>query len=237
MDDAKYPQGNAFEVACEMRFGGTEVPVGAVLPGLLYSQLNDELDQIALTPAAAIPENVRRAEENLRYLATHRLFKNGGLSVLVGDQSLVVSNIRPYRGWASLLAAARRVFGAAIDTKLLGPIERVSVRYVNLFESPMGSDQLSLINAEIRIGNTVVTKESLNMKLEYGQNGVQTVVALQTQANVKSELPWGGNGDGLVFQSDILVQRVHNSITDVLESLELAHGRANDLYAELTRER
>lgn len=228
-------QGTVFEVTCEMRFGGAGAPASLVLPGMLFSAFKDELEHFDELPQASIPRTVRETDQNLKYITTHRLYKERGLHLLVGDHAVAVSAVGHYKGWDSLAESVKKVFGAAMASGVLGAIERVSVKYINYFPSAKGEDHLALVNANVRVGELTVSKEPMVLRLEHDYGDVNALIMLGSQMSISSEMPWAKGGDGLVLELDMVVTKSHDSMDEIEKSMSRAHTKANELYRQINR--
>jgi len=229
--------GHVFEVLCEVRFAGlSAIPAGAILPGFLFTQLQLEgmISKIEAQPQVAIPLAMREKDTNLRYLATHRMTGDAGLLVAVGDHSLSVSVVDAYAGWPDLQTKAKVVFSKALEVGAIGDIERVSVKYLNLFRADLGGDQSCLINAAFRVGSRTITSEPLTVRTEFKIGSVTTVVQITAQATLNSTLASVTGGTGLVADLDFIVIKPHSGIEEIMKSLNDAHEIALEFYNDLT---
>lgn len=237
MDHVK--TGHVFEVLCEVRFTGSPaLPAGVILPGTLFNQLlADQLvEKFEALPQASIPLAIRENDENLRYLATHRMSGVDGFIVAVGDHVLATSITDDYRGWADLRTKASKVFKHAMASGTLGTLERVSVKYLNLFPAKPTDDQLALINASMRIGKRTLSSESMQLRYDFKQDDIEAIIQIVTQANVQAQVGTF-HGSGLVLDMDFIVIRPHDSLEEVLDSLDRAHARAIEVYQDVTADK
>jgi len=229
--------GHVWEVLCELRFSGSpSLPAGVILPGYLFPLLKTEklVSTIEALPHAVIPLQMRESDDNLRYLTTHRMVGENGFLAAMGDHAVSVSITRDYEGWLDLRAKAERVFKHALASEALGTIERVSIKYLNLFPSGMGENQFSLINASIRLGSRSLTTEPTQLQYEFKVGNVTALIKIVAQAALQGQTGTKARGTGLILDMDLIVIRPHEGIDDIISSLDEAHQRANEVYQDIS---
>ncbi len=89
------------EAVWEIRFGTEgDLPVGEMLPGILYQILRGTYPTIVRLPAADIPRPIAQVDEALRFIPTIRLEGPPGtpFAIQVGDRVVSLNNRRPYSG-------------------------------------------------------------------------------------------------------------------------------------------
>ena len=118
-------------VLFEIRFTA-KLALSNILPGILFSKLGCE--NIEPTPHAQIPEQIRRADPNLKYLPLVAL-KWQRYQVLVGDSSVVLSCDIPYLGWTDFRTHILSLINELEQTKLISEVERYSLKYVDVIEN------------------------------------------------------------------------------------------------------
>lgn len=228
-------QGHVFEVLCELRFSGSpSFPASVILPGFLFTRLKKEnlVSKFEPLPQSGIPTQMREADDNLKYLTTHRMVGEKGFIAAVGDHALSVSITQDYNGWPDLRDKASKVFAHAITSEALGTIERVSIKYLNLFPSDLGQDQFRLIDGSVRLGSRTLTSESTQLRYEFQLGEVTASVNIVSQATLQAQVG-SFRATGLVLDMDFIVSRPHMNLEDVLSSLDEAHRRANETYTDI----
>jgi len=138
------------ECIFEVRFPPAKEGAGELLTGLLYSKLGD-FEKIDALPAANIPAPVRETDPNLRYTFARRL-SHGNERVFVGDRSAAFSQVGEYGGWTQFRAKCTRFLRALDETRLLGTMERYSLKFTNVIDSK----SLAPLNAHFELGGSTV---------------------------------------------------------------------------------
>jgi uncharacterized protein (TIGR04255 family) len=234
--------GHVFEVVCEIRFAGSkEFPTGVILPGLLYTQLHQSgvVGKFEPLAQAAIPSQIRLADNNLRFLPTHRMVGDG-VVVAVGDHTVNVSQVEGYAGWDTMRDLTRNVFAKSLESGALGQVERTSLKYLNLIPGELGTDHFGMINASIHVGSRKLSDQQAQIRTELLIDGLIAVVQMTAQARLERV---GGLDDGkplegqngLVLEIDVLCPKEFSGIDDIMDGLERAHAVAIQLYMDIVK--
>jgi uncharacterized protein (TIGR04255 family) len=236
MSERECVESTIYEALCEIRFSGGEVPASAILPGVLFSHFNGALGTIEQLPVASIPRPARDADPNLKYLVTHRLSGPDGLIVSVGDHAVSVSRSGKYYGWPDLREQTGTFFQAVLGTNLVGTIERASVKYSNIFPGTPGENHFALINGSVRLGSLEMTRETAQIRVDIEDGGLHSVVQVLTQAAYGTG-PGQLAGQGLLLDLDIIMDRTQKDFGEIMQSLDVAHAKANQLYTDISGEK
>ncbi|RQR81473.1 MULTISPECIES: TIGR04255 family protein [unclassified Burkholderia] len=161
----------------EVRFT-SKASIASILPGVLFAALN--ASRVENTPAANLPEAIRRSDANLRAMAIVKVYWNR-FYVLIGDESLAVGCQLPYPGWAEFRAAIEQVFKAAAGLNLIDQVNRCSSKYVDLLPEPGGLDQMNL---DIRVGGHKLTTETTSLRTELPRGKFLHIVQAIGPANI-----------------------------------------------------
>lgn len=100
------------------------LPVGDLLPGILYSNLKVEYPNLQLhrLPTADIPAPVAEVDPNLRFSAKYRMEEPGSPFLLqVGDRIVTMNCRKPYAGWSAFKERILK-FVDVIETSGLVPV-------------------------------------------------------------------------------------------------------------------
>lgn len=174
------------EAVCEIRFSGSGGAAPALLPGLLTSKFGSVVPKFEALPANSIPEPIRRSETNLRYAPLVRLLGDD-FAINIGENVISVSTApRKYPGWAALQPFALSVFDAATQAGILGTIERLSVKYVNLLPATKGDRAVSeATKLIVSFGDHSLLSEPLQLRGEIRSGNFVTVVQVISAATVE----------------------------------------------------
>lgn len=119
------------EAVVEIRFEPC-VPGDAVF-GLLYTGIREDFPQSEAHPVLQIPEMIRDQDPMLRYTPHYKLLKDN-FALQIGPRVLSISTVSGYPGWNSFTPMIKLILGKFFAANIAKNIERVGVRYINLFD-------------------------------------------------------------------------------------------------------
>lgn len=146
----------------EVRMGG-DPHLADLLPGVLLSQLESK-PEINRQLAAEIPYPVRSKNSDLTFVPVIRLdWPNFAISL--GDRNLVISCKMPYPKWPQFKMFILKVVDAVNGIGIEGPVERYSLKYVNLIQAPSMEAQIAKINLAVKVGDVEVGDDHFNVQV------------------------------------------------------------------------
>jgi uncharacterized protein (TIGR04255 family) len=221
------------EAVAEMRFGSSNGNLAStVLPGLLFNDLKGKYPSIQAHPSAQIPAELREQNPELRYLPTTAMVGTNS-SINISGRVLAVSFSKPYPGWDVFKAAILDVWHVARNSGVLGEIERLSIKYVNLIEAPMDSNQLDLTTIKVTLDDHSVTNEPTSIRSELREDRYLKVVNVVTHAQMLT----ADASSGLIVDIDIICNGPFaNSWGEVEDLLEDAHRIEKSVFFGLLKE-
>ena len=155
----------------EVRFV-SDAPAGAVF-GLVYHHLEEEEGATILElPALRLPSQLREHDEGLAY-QPHYQIDWDDFAVQIGPRVMVIACQLPYPGWGEFSQKIRSVVDALITSEVAQSIERVGLRYVNLFDGDV-LDQLK-VNIDTDAG---YTPHSLSLRMQMERNGFMNSIGI-----------------------------------------------------------
>lgn len=199
----------------EVRMGGDPHLVD-ILPGVLFGQL-DPKPRIERLPAAEIPKPIRSADANLAFAPLIRLDWQD-FAISFGDRSLVVACKLPYPKWRRFKQAILSIIGKVASAEIVGPIERYSLKYVNLIESIEVSEQIKKINMAIKIGDVSVSDENLSLQVHRAEGDTLHIMSIITGA--QGRLADGREIVGAVVDIDSIRMASFPNFSSFSEKLE-----------------
>lgn len=215
------------EAIFEVRFSPVTEGAGDVLVGLLYSGFPDYSKVIAL-PAAAIPREARDRDPNLRYQPSHQLAGEKN-RIQIGDRVVSLSEGAPYGGWGTLRSQILTLIAAVKATKLVGGVERYSLKYVNLIEAEVGK-QLSRINGKFEVAGAPASEQGFRFRTELVSDGFTSIVEIIPGAVVQIAAP-ASSKSGILVQVDVVrMSSVEDIWQDAQPRLEELHRKAKTLF-------
>ncbi|MCB1467635.1 MAG: TIGR04255 family protein, partial [Rhizobiaceae bacterium] len=181
----------------EVRMGGAP-QLADLLPGALFGLLTPK-PTLHRLPAAEIPQPIRDRDPNLAYSPVIRL-DWGKFTISVGDRNLVIACKLPYPRWPAFKEAILGIVARVAQVGIAGPVERYSVKYVNLIQAPTLADQIAKINLAVRVGDVEATDDHLSVQVHRNEGGTLHIMSVVTGAQGK--MPDGKTVFGVVVDID-----------------------------------
>lgn len=170
------------EALWEIRFTSTKPSVLDLLPGLLFKALPEKYPDIVRLPAADIPDFIVEHDPKLRYVPKTRL-EGGNHAVQIGKQMVALSCRRPYSGWKTFSADISELIKVVRDTKLIGQLERFSLKYIDLIELEQPPD-LACLTVELKLGGYELNMRLVQLRTEIKENGLIHIIQIASPAEV-----------------------------------------------------
>lgn len=206
----------------EVRFD-SDAQVSVVLPGMLFRELEGN-KSINRLPVSEIPQDMRRADPNLKYAPLSRI-EWGSFFVNIGDCSLSISCKYPYSGWKAFKPAIIKVIKGLESSGLAKHIERYSMKYVDLVPTADNREKVSMVNLDVTIAGHKLEKEPYQIRVEIPRGGLLNIVNIVSSA--KATLHTGISKEGLIVEVDTIVMLNSESISalvnDFPNKLEAIH--------------
>lgn len=205
------------------------LPVGDLLPGILYSALKVDYPNLQLhrLPTADIPAPVAQFDPNLRFSAKYRMEEPGSPFLFqVGDRIVTMNCRKPYAGWSVFKERIQKLL-KVIEGSGLVPIPlRHSLRYIDLLILYPAPD-LKALQAHFQIGQWGLQNRPLQMRVELPDDDCHHVVQIATPA--EANLP-EGRLQGTVIDLETLPSSPPSSWQDVLTQIDQIHDRSKAAF-------
>lgn len=166
----------------EVRLGG-EPHMADLLPGVLSSQL-DPKPTIQHLPASEIPRPIRSSDPNLAFAPVIRLDWRE-FAISVGDRNLVIGCKLPYPKWPRFKEAILDIVAKVAGFGIVGPVERYSLKYVNLIQAPTIADQIAKVNMAVRVGEVEASEDHLSVQVHRNEGDTLHIMSVVTGAQGK----------------------------------------------------
>jgi uncharacterized protein (TIGR04255 family) len=211
----------------EIRFT-SDVPAGAILPGLLFKKLggNKAPEQL---PLAQLPQPFRDADPNLQFAPLSRL-DWGQFYINVGDHSVSIGFNHPYPGWVTFKPAITDVMEALKDAGIVKSIERYALKYVDLLPATSLREQVAFVNLDVTLAGHKLEEEAFQLRLEIQKDGF--IHAIQVVSSAIATLQNGESRQGLVVDVDTIANQesisfdeLLNDLSDKLETIHLENKK------------
>lgn len=170
------------EAVFEARLGG-EPQLSDILPGALFGQLEPK-PVITRLSAAEIPRQLRANERNLIFTPVLRL-ELEKITIDIGDRNLVIGSKLPYPKWPTFKKSILDITNRIAEIGISGPVERYSIKYVNLIEARTIAEQIQKIAMSIRLGDLAVNDEHVSLKVHQHENDTLHLMSVLTGAQAK----------------------------------------------------
>lgn len=165
----------------EVRMGGTP-QLADLLPGALFGQLSPK-PSIQRLPAAEIPQPIRDQDPNLAFQPVIRLDWREFI-ISFGDRNLAISCKLPYPKWPAFRAAILDIVAKVAKVGIVGPVERYSVKYVNLIQAPTLAAQIEKINIAVKVGDVEAKDDHLSVQVHRSEGDTVHIMSVVTGAQV-----------------------------------------------------
>jgi len=205
------------------------LPVGDLLPGILYSALKLDYPNLQLhrLPTADIPAPLVHLDPNLRFTAKYRMEEpDSPFLFQVGDRIVTMNCRKPYVGWAVFKERILKLLAMVEGSGLVPLPLRHSLRYIDLLTLDPAPD-LKALQVQFQIGQWGLQNRPLQMRVELPDEGCEHVVQIATPA--EANLP-EGKLKGTVIDLETLPSAPPGSWQDVRNQIDEIHDRSKAVF-------
>lgn len=205
------------------------LPVGDLLPGILYSALKLDYPNLQLhrLPTADIPAPLVHLDPNLRFTAKYRMEEpDSPFLFQVGDRIVTMNCRKPYVGWAVFKERILKLLAMVEGSGLVPLPLRHSLRYIDLLTLDPAPD-LKALQVQFQIGQWGLQNRPLQMRVELPDEGCEHVVQIATPA--EANLP-EGKLKGTVIDLETLPSAPPGSWQDVRNQIDQIHDRSKAVF-------
>lgn len=205
------------------------LPVGDLLPGILYPALKVEYPNLQLyrLPTADIPAPVAQIDPNLRFSAKYRMEEPGSPFMFqVGDRIVTMNCRKPYAGWSVFKERILKLLEVIESSGLVPVPRRHSLRYIDLLILDPPPD-LKALQVQFQIGQWSLQNHPLQMRVEIPDEECNHVVQIATPA--EANLP-EGRLQGSVIDLETVSSSMPISWQDVSAQIDLIHDRSKAVF-------
>jgi uncharacterized protein (TIGR04255 family) len=205
------------------------LPVGDLLPGVLYSALKVNYPNLQLhrLPTADIPAPVAQFDPNLRFSAKYRMEEPGSPFLFqVGDRIVTMNCRKPYAGWPVFKERILKLVEIIESSGLVPTPTRHSLRYIDLLcLDPAPS--LNALQVRFQIGQWSLANRPIQMRVEIPEDDCNHVIQIATPA--EANLP-EGKLQGSVIDLETSSSAQPGSWHDVRAHIDLIHDRSKAVF-------
>lgn len=205
------------------------LPVGDLLPGILYSTLKADYPNLKLhrLPTADIPAPVAQFDPSLRLAAKYRMEEPGSPFLFqIGDRIVTMNCRKPYAGWPAFKERILKLLDVIESSGLVPAPMRHSLRYIDLLMLDPAPD-LKALQVQFQIGQWNLQNHPLQMRVEVADEDCNHVVQIATPAEANlSE----GRLQGSVIDLETFSNSMPSGWQDVREQIDQIHDRSKAVF-------
>jgi uncharacterized protein (TIGR04255 family) len=167
------------EAIFEIRYDG-DYP-GEALYGLLFDIFKQFPNKdMAELPIMQLPKQIRDNDPNLRYQPFYSVSDNK-FAFSIGPHSIVFSSLKPYGGWEAWNQFFAPIIATIQAIKIIKKVERIGLRYFNLFEVNI----FDHINAELTLEKQIITTSPCSFHMELDNENIHIILNVGNATNIK----------------------------------------------------
>lgn len=205
------------------------LPVGDLLPGVLYSALKVDYPNLQLQrlPTADIPAPVAQLDPNLRFSAKYRIEEPGSPFLFqVGDRIATMNCRKPYSGWSAFKERILKLVDVIERSGLVPTPTRHSLRYIDLL-SLDPAPSLKALQVNFKIGQWSLENSPIQMRVEIPDGECNHVIQIATPA--EANLP-EGKIQGSVIDLETFASSQPSGWQDVKTQIDQIHDRSKVVF-------
>lgn len=206
-----------------------DLPVGDLLPGILYSALKADHPNLQLhrLPPADIPAPVAQVDPNLRFSAKYRMEEQGRPFLFqVGDRVVTMNCRKPYSGWSAFKERILKLVDVIKNSGLIPTPTRHSLRYIDFLtlEPP---PNLSSLQLSVKLGKFDIQERPLQIRVELLDGTCIHVVQVATPAQVNFP---EGMKEGSIVDLETFSTESLKSWNIIATQIDHMHDRSKILF-------
>jgi len=191
-------------------------PLADIIPGFLMHDLGGDARMTRL-PAADLPFPVRKQDPNLQNAPLLRI-EWGNYFISVGDRNVVISCKMPYPKWPSFKAAILDFLARIAKLDPEGPVERYSLKYVNLIPATDYANQIGKVRMDVTLGDLHVSEQHISLQVHEKTTDAIHIYNIVTGAQVRTNE--GKQTSGILVDIDSIRNLSAPSLRDLSSSIE-----------------
>lgn len=209
------------DVIFEVRIAG-KMPLASIITGMLFSKLG--CSDLQRLPHADIPDLVRQADPNLRFVVLSRL-SWGSYFIGVGDNVVTLSPSYPYPGWTDFRDKIIHLVKALSEVSVVSTVDRYSLKYIDVLDYSIHNDIEDALTFKLNFNDRDINRKTLQVRAEIPfDNGVHI---LQIVGQVKGGILNGPSFEGVMLDVDSIRLTQGGPAGEVFAALS---DQINDLH-------
>jgi uncharacterized protein (TIGR04255 family) len=206
------------------------------LVGILFQEFSHELTQIDNLPILQVPVEFREQNPDLMKQPNYRMHgENFSISLgegLMSVGTVIDRNEKQYPGWRVYGNFANRVVDFLIKHKYANNLSRISVRYVNFFDTTGLADKF---HVGVNVAGNEIASPHLNIYYEQDIDGTLVKVQIAGDATVANAYIPNTQARGSII--DITANKLNSNIdqTKVNETIKKLHDCVEKLFFDVMK--
>lgn len=200
----------------------------SLLPGLLFTRIQERYPRSLELPTAKIPDDIRRADANLVYAPLTR-FIGESFKVQLGPRVISLIADREYPGWTAVAEETRWLLEKVQEAGFITEGERLGMRYIDFFPT----DVFPHLTIQFQAEERAIEGFEMNFTTAFKRDGFTARLVLNNGALVRT----GENvAKGTVIDLDLwLGPSDFEVFENAFERFEQAHQLNKELFFGLLK--
>lgn len=192
------------------------LPLADIIPGFLMHDLGGDANMTRL-PAADLPFPLRKQDPNLQNAPLLRI-EWGNFFISVGDRNVVISCKMPYPKWPNFKSAILDLLKRLAKLNPEGPVERYSLKYVNLIPATDYANQIGKVRMDVTLGDLHVSEQHISLQVHEKTADIIHIYNIVTGAQARTNE--GKQTSGILVDIDSIRNLSAPSLKDLSSTIE-----------------
>ncbi len=214
-------------VSFELRFQ-SDIPRDAIF-GVFFNLVRDKFSDFSNLPIMELPDTVRQNDPSLKYQPYYRLSTKEYI-LQIGPNVILVHPVS-YISWLSLFEEVKYLLKKIWDIQAVTKIDRVGLRYVNIFPA---SDISSKIKLEIQFLGENHYSQNLHFRTMISKGIFNTIVLIANNASFILE---DKALSGSLIDIDTFFEQSQLDIDSLLESVDESHKLIKTMFFSILHDK
>ncbi len=205
------------DAICEIRF---ETEMSALqIYAWMYNSFKESMPDTQALPITNIPEDLRYKDPEFYFIPQYR-FSNEDFVVQTGAKSIHISSFPNYCGWDKYSEKIIEVFNKCSSDRIIKSINRISLRYVNLFKD---TDIFSISNFSFESSLKNTKNKTVNIQTSFETENSNCLVKILNNAI-------SNNVKGSIFDISVSTLEKEIEFTNFKTRLDKLHNTEKSIF-------
>jgi uncharacterized protein (TIGR04255 family) len=193
-----------FECLFEIRFARRNQSADELLPGIVFAGLKRHFTGVDPLPLAQLPKALRERDANLAYQPVQSLVGRN-MRLMLGARVATLSFTGQYSGWLNVRPLIEECIRAVLATDIVGPVERCSLKYVNLLTDGKDAQDLGQLDLTLKLNGFPTGGAGTAIRTQFELQGLTAIVDVTTDMTLIPPPDCGkGKGSGVMVNVDMI---------------------------------